>query len=118
MRLRIKRRPNSKSWDYGYAMAEAPYPEFVFGDDEGGGKTFALGLDRAGEVRALVYLPPPKADMKEARQLAAARLVGYETAVTSLWLARFRLKRKKAGKSVEMPKVVEVKFAPFSKEGL
>lgn len=116
-KLRIKRRPNAINRT-GYEHSTAPYPEFVFGDDLGGGWTFALGLDLAGEVRALVYLPPLMADPERAREMAIERLADYAQAATPPQVAWLRMQRVESGKLLEMPKVVQVKFSPFSMEGL
>ena len=66
------------------------YPEYVFGEDEGGGQTFALGLIRAGKVCALVYLPPAGSNMDRARKMARLRLMA------------------------DVPEVRTVKFTPFN----
>ena len=89
-KLRIRLRPGDHSGKRGYDRKIACYPEYVFIGDLGGGTTFALGLDRAGRVLALVYLPPLDSDEWEARRLAKKRIKADVKKVTRVEFRPFK----------------------------
>ena len=93
-KLKIKERTPGRNSRY--KAGQSPYIEFVFSRpyrslkyDGAGGMILAMGLDRKGRVRALVYHPSFDADMDEARQMAKLRMMA------------------------DVPELSKVKFSPF-----